>query len=133
MKECRYCHKSYPENYFGVSLTTKNKVYRRLKCRDCYRKTKRILLEKHQRWVEDYKRNGSCSRCGLKDYRVIDFHHCGDKKKEFSISVGLAEKFGFDRMGKEVTKCVLLCSNCHRILHHEESLKRKNNRGVVQR
>ena len=133
MKPCRYCKKICPDNYFGVALTTKDKVYRRHKCRDCYRKTKRSLMENHRQWVDDYKRNGSCSICGINDHRVMDFHHQGDEKKEFSVSVGLAEKFGLDRIKNEVEKCVLLCSNCHRIKHFEETLAKKNNRGVVQR
>ena len=26
MKKCRYCHKYYPESYFGVALTTSKKM-----------------------------------------------------------------------------------------------------------
>lgn len=117
MKECRYCNESYPENYFGVSLTTKKKVYRRHKCRFCYHKAKKVLLESHKRWVDEYKKGIKCSFCGMSDYRVIDFHHKGDEKKDFGISAGLAEKLGLERIKKEIDKCIPLCANCHRIVH----------------
>lgn len=132
MKQCRYCNKFFPEDQFGVALTTKDKVYRRHKCRTCYRKTKRVLLENHKQWVDDYKRSRPCSVCGISDPRVLDLHHQGDQKKEFSVSVGLAEKYGFNRIKKEIAKCVSLCANCHRILHYEEEKEKKKKRGVVQ-
>lgn len=117
MKLCRYCGKEYPENYFGVALTTKNKVYRRHKCRYCYFDTKKSLSVKRKQWIDNFKRNGSCSGCGISDYRVLDFHHKGKEKKEFGIAFGNAEKYGFSRIKREIEKCELLCANCHRIKH----------------
>ena len=44
-----------------------------------------------------------------------DFHHIDPSTKGFEIAPGLDRNW--DVVLKEVSKCVLLCSNCHRIRH----------------
>ena len=122
-KLCRYCHKYYPESDFGVALTTKNKVYRRHKCRYCYRATKKELKDKYSQWIADYKKENKCSKCGIVDCRVLEFHHLENKNKEFDIGFAINGHYGINRIKKEIEKCIILCSNCHRILHHEERNK----------
>lgn len=121
MKLCRYCNKSYPESDFGIALSTSKKVYRRLKCRYCYSKTKKILVEKYQKVLDDYKIKNGCIKCGIKDYRVLEFHHLSNK--EFSIGNARYNHFGIDRVRKEIKKCVVICANCHRILHYGQAWK----------
>ena len=124
MKLCRYCHKYYPESEFGVDLTTKKKVYRRHKCRCCYRATKRKLSKKYRQWLIDYKKKHKCTKCGIADYRVLEFHHSHDTDKEFSIGEAVSNNYGFKRIKEEVEKCIIICANCHRIIHYEERGKR---------
>jgi 5-methylcytosine-specific restriction endonuclease McrA len=71
------------------------------------RKNKRILIE--------YK-GGKCAVCGLKDdcNEIYDFHHIDEKLKDFNIAHG---SLNLEKQKKEVDKCLLLCSNCHRRLH----------------
>jgi len=124
MKLCRYCNKYYPESYFGVALTTPKKVYRRHKCRNCYRATKQKLQEKYRQWLIDYKKNNKCSKCGITDHRVLEFHHLNNKNKEFSISDGLFNKrYGLKRVKKEIEKCIIVCGNCHKIIHYKNKGK----------
>jgi len=120
MKLCRYCHKYYPESEFGVALTTKNKVYRRHKCKTCYHIAKRQLREKYRQWITDYKKKQKCSKCGIADYRLLEFHHKHDTDKEFSVGEVSTEGYGFDRIKKEIAKCIVICANCHRKLHYKE-------------
>ena len=120
MKECRYCKKSYPESYFGVALTTPNKVYRRHKCRNCYRATKNILRKKIRDWLKEYKKEYKCSSCGINDYRVLEFHHIDKKVKDFAISSAY-NNMGLEQIKQEINKCAILCANCHRITHYEEN------------
>ncbi len=122
MKRCKYCGKYYPESEFGVALTTEKKVYHRHKCKNCYRATKKRLQERYKKWLADYKKKQKCSRCGFKDYRALEFHHLEDKK--FSIAERAYYHYGIKRLEKELKKCIVLCANCHRILHDEE---RNNN------
>ena len=117
-KKCYYCGILYPEDAFGVALTTPTKVYRRRKCRDCYRLTKQALIQKHYLWLNEYKQQKGCHRCGITDPRVLDFHHEKGEDKLFTIS-GARRAIGSDRLKKEIEKCVVVCANCHRILHDE--------------
>ena len=126
MKQCRYCQNNYPESEFGVALTTKNKVYYRHKCKSCYRETKRVLYNKHRFWLVNYKKNHKCARCNNADVRVLEFHHPNRKEKKFGIAVAFYNHLGLERIKKEAEKCVILCANCHRILHSEERATSKN-------
>ncbi|MFA7302645.1 MAG: hypothetical protein WC030_02755, partial [Candidatus Paceibacterota bacterium] len=104
LKRCEYCQKFYPEDAFGVALTTPSKVYRRRKCRHCYRTTKQILIQRHFEWINEYKQALGCHRCGITDPRVLDFHHKKGEDKLFSVG-GFRRAVGFDRIKKEVEKC----------------------------
>lgn len=121
-KKCDYCGISYPEDFFGVALTTPTKIYRRRKCRNCYRLTKKALIQKQYAWLNDYKKRCGCSRCGVTDPRVLDFHHEKGEDKLFTIS-GTRREAGSERIMKEIEKCVVLCANCHRITHDEARKK----------
>ena len=117
-KECSYCKKFYPENAFGVALTTKAKTYRRRKCRDCYRLMKQALINRHYKWINDYKQQHGCEKCKIMDPRVLDFHHKNHHNKLFGVS-GVRRAIGFKRLQEESKKCEVVCANCHRILHAE--------------
>ena len=119
-QQCKYCGKLCSTTAFGVALTTPQKVFRRRKCRDCYRETKRALVNRHYKWLSDYKRNVGCTRCGIRDPRVLDFHHRDKKDKMFCIG-GLRREVGFQKLLDEIKKCEVVCANCHRILHAEET------------
>ena len=47
---------------------------------------------------------------------VLQFHHLNTEEKDFTIS---AKSYSFERLKKEVDKCVMLCSNCHIEVHEE--------------
>ena len=70
--------------------------------------------------INNQKKNGACVRCGLTDYRVLDFHHRDPSQKVISLSVALHKNVGEKAILDEIAKCDLLCANCHRILHWEE-------------
>ena len=65
------------------------------------------------------KLGGKCSECGYKDcITALDFHHYDDNKE-----TGVAALFSYKDMKmiwKEVQKCKLLCSNCHRKFHKKQ-------------
>ena len=116
MKLCKYCNKYFPESDFGIAGTIRDKTYRRLKCKFCYSKTKKLLKEKYQKILDAYKIKNGCVKCGIKDHRVLEFHHKSDKK--FSIAYARYNHFGIERVRNEIKKCVVICANCHRILHY---------------
>lgn len=128
LKLCRYCNQPYPENDFGVALTLPTKTYRRLKCKTCYRETKKLLVARYRKWIEEYKKHRQCEKCGESDFRVLDFHHSKLERKSFNVS-DFHRLAGFEKLKKEIEKCALLCANCHRIEHYQVKLKE---RGVAQ-
>lgn len=61
---------------------------------------------------------GKCIKCGYdKCIWALDFHHRDSKTKEFSIS-SYGHSRSWERVKAELDKCDLICSNCHRELHH---------------
>jgi len=47
---------------------------------------------------------------------ALDFHHLDASSKEFGISMDRITR-SWERVQKELDKCVLACSNCHREIH----------------
>jgi hypothetical protein len=66
-------------------------------------------------------KGGKCLHCGFnKHLSALTFHHADPDDKSFSISsVGLTKKWS--DLTIELDKCILLCANCHHILHYEEN------------
>jgi 5-methylcytosine-specific restriction endonuclease McrA len=64
----------------------------------------------------DYK-SGKCHFCGYANYiGALDFHHVDPKTKRFSLSMDQMYR-SWKITKKELDKCVIVCSNCHRELH----------------
>lgn len=62
-------------------------------------------------------KGGKCSVCGyFKCSAALDFHHIDKRQKDFSIS--RYKVFSWDKIKSELDKCVLMCANCHREIHH---------------
>jgi hypothetical protein len=70
-------------------------------------------------WLRDYKRSLSCSRCEETDPVCLEFHHVGDDEKEISISKAPTNGWSIERTLREISKCEVLCSNCHKKEHRE--------------
>lgn len=92
----------------------------RWRCKKCAVNAVQKRRERVKQMAVEYK-GGECEVCGYnKCIAALDFHHLDPSKKDF----GIGEK-GFTRswekIKKELDKCILVCSNCHREIH--ESLK----------
>ena len=88
-------------------------------------RTRKRNQEKKQEWRE-FKAGLSCFFCGFSHPAVIDFHH-KDSKGETKVS-HYVQQGQWKRAYAEVKKCIPLCSNCHRILHHNERLENADER-----
>jgi len=66
-----------------------------------------------------------CKKCGETDVDILSFHHKDPKKekKEFELCSGW-NRYGWDKIEKELMKCELLCCNCHQKIHARENQKR---------
>ena len=72
------------------------------------RKLKRMAIE---------LKGGKCQICGYDNcVWALDFHHYDEKTKLFDLSTGGMTR-SWAKIEEEVSKCALLCSNCHREVH----------------
>jgi hypothetical protein len=65
------------------------------------------------------KCKSKCLKCGEDHPATLDFHHRDPTQKEITAVKMVANKYSEKRINEELEKCDILCSNCHRILHHE--------------
>jgi len=76
-----------------------------------------------KQWLDEQKAAG-CSKCPEKDHSCIDFHHTDPTTKEGNLARAVAH-WGLPKLQEEITKCILLCANCHRKLHASERASSK--------
>jgi hypothetical protein len=86
-----------------------------------------ILDRQKQRRIEmrQIVRNAKsvpCADCGRQfPYFVMDFHHEGDDK-EAIISDLIQRNVAVEKLLAEIEKCIVICSNCHRVRTYVELL-----------
>ena len=70
--------------------------------------------------IMEHKGGRKCVDCGITSAGPIyDLHHVDPKEKLFNIGAEIRK--WSKELEAEVDKCVLLCSNCHRLRHWKES------------
>jgi hypothetical protein len=112
---CKSCANEKSKAYYNKAKTNPEWVKKK------NIKTAKEGLEKKQKAI-DYL-GGKCVDCkGIFPSSVFDFHHLDPSKKEFNLGNILRRK-DFEFIEKELSKCVLLCANCHRIRHFEGGKK----------
>ena len=85
------------------------------RCRKCSVDAVRKRRNELKIMAVAYK-GGKCQNpeCGYdKCVDALEFHHLGNK--EFAISSGNTKSW--EKIKKEIDKCLLLCSNCHKEVH----------------
>jgi hypothetical protein len=116
MKTCTTCKIVKP-------LTSFNNDCRRPsgknpQCKQCQYDAKKKVKDLNKSKAIEYL-GGKCKRCEIesKHYDIYDFHHRNPDEKEAKLNHLMYS--GWDNIVKELNKCDLLCSNCHRITHWE--------------
>jgi hypothetical protein len=70
-------------------------------------------------WVSELKEGKPCSDCNIEwPYYCLEFHHLKPENKVMSISAMVSNCKNRELILQEIKKCILLCSNCHRIREH---------------
>jgi hypothetical protein len=82
---------------------------------------KRTSRKKLKEIVARHKENNGCKICGETHVACLDFHHRDFEKKRNTISDMVYKQWPAEKIIKEMKKCDILCSNCHRKVHYEES------------
>lgn len=74
---------------------------------------KKKKKQEKREWLNKLKDSlGGCAKCQEKDIKCLDFHHIGDKKG--NIADAIKNSWSKERILEEISKCILLCCNCHR-------------------
>lgn len=117
-------------NYIGISIQRLKKEIKKCEivCSNCHRirtqnnrKKKRIKKSKQVTYIKK-KKDCPCLDCNIKyPTCVMDFDHVRGKK---SFQIGCRLSMSFLNIKKEIKKCDIVCSNCHRI----RTWKRKLNK-----
>ena len=109
---CQYCGKEFDFYRTASGL--------RKACYEC-------LPEEHVHdasWLRKLVKNtivqlkgNKCAICG-KTYpnNVYDLHHLNGEDKEFNLG-NKTSTIKLDKVIKEANKCILVCANCHRMIH----------------
>jgi hypothetical protein len=71
-----------------------------------------------KKWLE-FKSTLACKFCGENHPAALDFHHEDPSQKDREVSY-YVKNYQYARAMEEVKKCMVLCANCHRILHFNE-------------
>ena len=87
-----------------------------------YTRPKRVELKKKRfQWLTETKRNKPCVDCAKIFHPVcMDYHHLDPetKHKENGVRGLIKGGYSMKRIQEEIDKCILLCSNCHRLRHY---------------
>lgn len=83
--------------------------------------------ERMKRWRKEFKKRmvesfgGKCCICN-NEYlpEVFDFHHLDPSEKEFQLSKVMGSPKSWKKIVAELRKCVMVCSNCHRVIHYSD-------------
>ena len=87
-------------------------------CKECSLERLATIRSVFKRKIVEYGGN-RCNDCKgtFPDY-VYDFHHLEPEHKDFSMASNKAISGDWGVVKRELDKCVLVCSNCHRTRHH---------------
>lgn len=155
MKRCVTCHVIKSAEDFAVRRASKDGLQPR--CRQCAREyyaantermsaTSAARIERNRshnrRQLVAYFADHPCVDCGEADIRVLDFDHRQAIEKTANVARMLAS-LSWKAILKEIEKCDVRCSNCHRRRTAErggwwrqkvyERLQREQHAGVRQR
>ena len=134
MKKCSRCKKEKPFTDYNSDKTKKDGYC--FCCKECkvsisnkYQIKNRISLSQRHNirnkelsnWLNEIKKTKCCLKCEEKKYYLLDFHHINSDLKLKGVSQIKDSK---NKILKEIEKCIVLCSNCHREFHH---LEKENN------
>lgn len=130
------CRCKEEKHYDEFSFKNKKRNVRQKTCKECFKIVRRKWYENHKEkiiikntknrkkntvWFTEYKSTLKCSRCPENHPACLDFHHLNPNEKDFSVTAIANGTYSKKRIMKEIEKCEVLCSNCHR--KHQYKLK----------
>lgn len=88
----------------------------RYRCKKCAVDAVQKRRDAVKKMAVEYK-GGKCEICGYDKYvGALEFHHLNPDEKEFGIALKGYTR-SFEKVKKEIDKCIMVCSNCHKEIH----------------
>lgn len=116
IKKCSKCKEEKSLSEFHKD-GGKNKDGVHSQCGVCKNINREKNRNKVRKLFAEYKKGLECQICGEKHSACLDFHHRDPDKKELNIAHAVGG-YGIETIMNEITKCDILCANCHRKLHY---------------
>jgi hypothetical protein len=115
---CSKCNEIKSLNDFYLRKTKKGELTTTSWCKKCNSKNVVSIQQKSKSILVELK-GGACQSCGFKEYEgALEFHHIDPSTKDDKLSKFIRSKISKDIID-EINKCVLVCSNCHKMIHAE--------------
>lgn len=116
-KKCSKCGKELPlTEYYS-----RGNGRLRSECKVCHKNyVKNKYLERKEE-VNNIKTSYKCAKCGESRSYTLDFHHKDPTIKDNTIARLTSNCNNMKDIQKEIDKCIVLCSNCHREFHYLEN------------
>ena len=92
------------------------------KYRDSVRAAKQRMKDRLRDIVAKYLKSHPCLCCGEENWLVLEFDHKDPEDKAREIARFINDGCRVDRLSLEISKCDVLCANCHRL----KTLKQSN-------
>lgn len=147
LKKCTICDQSKVRKDFYYRDKKRGRLHSQ--CKACYEnKRRKIWKEHYHRYGDEYRARAikynkdlkvslrkkmlkylsdkSCVICGMNDPRVLEFDHINPSTKNISIARALSNAAKWDAILQEISKCQILCANCHKIKTAEQYKWYKN-------
>ena len=121
-RPCNGCGKAKPLSQFQPKIQANGKEGWEGKCKPCVSKRQKknhtIRNSSARELVFNYLKKHPCVDCGENNVLALEFDHVHSKK--FDVGTALMNNTTLDLLKKEIKKCVVRCSTCHRIKTHLE-------------
>ena len=142
LRRCSCGTTAYIEEDLCLFVSDKTCIYGKSNlCKKCKNKAdkkwRESNSEKNKKRTAECKRNkrqenklaavllkgGKCAMCSIQatqyNLAIFDFHHIYDDK-DFNPANIMVRKW--ELIEKEIDKCILVCANCHRLIHSNKEL-----------
>ena len=77
---------------------------------------------KIREWFQELKLGLKCEECGFSHPAALCFHHKDTDTKIDDVSTMVAKAKSKKVILEEISKCKVLCHNCHAIYHYNASV-----------
>lgn len=107
---CRVCQREYTKKYYYLN-------------RDISIERVKNRRKEIETWFRDLKKTFKCSVCGESCWVCLDLHHINPSEKERTVMQLVHRCCSKEMILKELSKCIVVCSNCHRKIHHKNIIE----------